>query len=227
MEKHVILALCSHERGIFYERFFHCNSNSTQHSFCSFSGFNEMIAIKFCTYHDSCAVVACANFWCDLIASNCMTVIRIFRLIWTLVYPLSFLANKQRRNQDRQISPHIIFKTRLAREGLCDTKAETYYLRCIQCYKYVVNKPSYELVNQWLASLISFFALKNIYLEVKLVHFWLLEIWDMEILKTSQIKNRKCGLKWGHGLIFQLGNSTNLQEEGPSMTKLVAITLTS
>ena len=31
---------------------------------------NTVIATKFCTWHDSCAVVACAKICCDLMASN-------------------------------------------------------------------------------------------------------------------------------------------------------------
>ena len=41
-----------------------------------------MIATKFCTWHDSCAVVACAKFCCDLMASKGITASRNFHWIW-------------------------------------------------------------------------------------------------------------------------------------------------
>ena len=40
------------------------------------------IAKKFCTWHDSCTVVACAKICCDLIVSNGITVRQSFHLIW-------------------------------------------------------------------------------------------------------------------------------------------------
>ena len=43
---------------------------------------NRVIATKVCTWHDSCAVVACANFCCDLMASNGITARRRFDRIW-------------------------------------------------------------------------------------------------------------------------------------------------
>ena len=39
-------------------------------SFHSHLDCNTVIATKFCTWHDSCAVVACAKICCDLMASN-------------------------------------------------------------------------------------------------------------------------------------------------------------
>ena len=46
----------------FHKRFFHCYSNSMDILFCSHPSCSEVIAIKFCTWHDSCAVMACAKF---------------------------------------------------------------------------------------------------------------------------------------------------------------------
>ena len=43
---------------------------------------NKVIATKFCTWHDSCAVVACAKVCCDLMASNGITARRSFHRIW-------------------------------------------------------------------------------------------------------------------------------------------------
>ena len=56
-------------RGPFHERFFHCNSNSMQISFCSHPSFNKVIGMKFCTWHDSCAVMVCAKI-CSKILSH-------------------------------------------------------------------------------------------------------------------------------------------------------------
>ena len=44
----------------FHKRFFHCNSNSMENSLCCHPSCNEVVAMKFCTWQDSCAVVACA-----------------------------------------------------------------------------------------------------------------------------------------------------------------------
>ena len=45
----------------FHERFFHRNSNSMEISFYCHYDSNTAIATKFCTWHDSCAGVACAK----------------------------------------------------------------------------------------------------------------------------------------------------------------------
>ena len=51
-------------------------------SFHSHLNSNTVIAIKYCSWHDSCAVVACAKICCDLIASNGITARRSFHRIW-------------------------------------------------------------------------------------------------------------------------------------------------
>ena len=43
---------------------------------------NTVIATKFCTWHDSCAVVACAKICRDRMASNGITARRSFHRIW-------------------------------------------------------------------------------------------------------------------------------------------------
>ena len=65
----------------FHKRFFHRNSNSMEISFHSHLDSNTVIATKFCTWHGSCAVVACAKICCDLMASNGITVRRSFHRI--------------------------------------------------------------------------------------------------------------------------------------------------
>ena len=56
-------------RGPFH-RFFHHNSNSIKISFCSHPCCSEVIAMKFCTWHDSCAVMPCAKFSSDTMPYN-------------------------------------------------------------------------------------------------------------------------------------------------------------
>ena len=51
-------------------------------SFHSHLDSNTVIATKFCTWHDSCAVVACAKICCDLMASNGVVARRNFDRIW-------------------------------------------------------------------------------------------------------------------------------------------------
>ena len=41
-----------------------------------------VIATKFCTWHDSCAVVACAKICCDLMTSNGVMARQSFHRIW-------------------------------------------------------------------------------------------------------------------------------------------------
>ena len=51
-------------------------------SFHSHLDSNTVIATKFCTWHDSCAVVACAKVCCNLMASNRIMARRSFHRIW-------------------------------------------------------------------------------------------------------------------------------------------------
>ena len=69
-------------RAPFHWRIFHRNSNSMEISFHSHLDSNTVIATKFCTWHDSCAVVACAKLCCDLMASNGIMARRSFHRIW-------------------------------------------------------------------------------------------------------------------------------------------------
>ena len=57
----------------FHEWFFHHNSNSMEISFCSHPSCSEVITIKFCTRHDSCAVMPCAKFCSDMMPNNGVT----------------------------------------------------------------------------------------------------------------------------------------------------------
>ena len=66
----------------FHLRFFRRISNSMEISFHSHLESYRMIATKCCTWHDSCAVVACAKICCDLMASNGIMARRSFRRIW-------------------------------------------------------------------------------------------------------------------------------------------------
>ena len=51
-------------------------------SFHSHLDSNIVIATKFCTWHDSCAVVACAKICCGLVASYGIMTRRRFHRIW-------------------------------------------------------------------------------------------------------------------------------------------------
>ena len=54
--------------------FFHHNLNVKEISFYSHPNPNKVIFTKLCAWHDSCAVVACAKFCCDInIDSNLIT----------------------------------------------------------------------------------------------------------------------------------------------------------
>ena len=51
-------------------------------SFHSHLDSNTVIATKFCTWHDSCAIVACTKIGCDPTAGNWITARRISHRIW-------------------------------------------------------------------------------------------------------------------------------------------------
>ena len=57
-------------RSPFYEHFFHRNSNSIENSFCSHPSCRKVITMKFCTWHNSCDVVACVQFHSEMISCN-------------------------------------------------------------------------------------------------------------------------------------------------------------
>ena len=64
------------------ERFFHRNSHSMEISFCCHPSCVEVIAMKFCTWHDSCAGVPCAKSYSDLIPYHGVTLKQNFHRIW-------------------------------------------------------------------------------------------------------------------------------------------------
>ena len=49
---------------------------------------SEVIAMKFCTWHNSCAVMACAKFCSDMISYNGGTLKPIFHRIWITIEKL-------------------------------------------------------------------------------------------------------------------------------------------
>ena len=57
-------------------------SNSTENSSCTYAKCNAVIARKFCTWHDSCTVVACAKFCSDMNPCNGVTLKPSFHRIW-------------------------------------------------------------------------------------------------------------------------------------------------
>ena len=56
-----------------------------QISFGSQPSSKEVIATKFCTWHDSYAVVACAKCCCDMITTNWITAKWILHWIWIVI----------------------------------------------------------------------------------------------------------------------------------------------
>ena len=64
----------------FHKSFFQRNSNLLEISFCSHPSGSEVIAMKFCIWHDSSAVVACAKFCSDMITNNWVTVKQYARI---------------------------------------------------------------------------------------------------------------------------------------------------
>ena len=72
----------SKNRGPFHERFFHCNSNSMENQFQCNSTAEYRIVIKFCTCHDSTAVLPCAKFHSDQFVSTWMNAEWTFHRIW-------------------------------------------------------------------------------------------------------------------------------------------------
>ena len=67
----------------FHWRFFHRDASSMEISFWFHIKSNKVIAIRFCSWHDRCAVVACATFCGDLMASNWIKAKQNFYQIWT------------------------------------------------------------------------------------------------------------------------------------------------
>ena len=60
-------------QGPFHEFFFKFNSNLVTISFWSHPSWREVTPIKFCTWYDSCTIVACAKLCSDIIPCNGVT----------------------------------------------------------------------------------------------------------------------------------------------------------
>ena len=67
----------------------------------------RVIATKFCTWHDSCAVVTCANTYCDLVASNGITARRSFHRIWIASKKIVSEASRHNRKNGQTNKLHI------------------------------------------------------------------------------------------------------------------------
>ena len=68
-------------KGTCHWLFFQRNWNSMQISFCCHLDFHKVIATKFCTWHNSCTILACAKMCFHLMASNRITARWIFHWI--------------------------------------------------------------------------------------------------------------------------------------------------
>ena len=69
--------------GPFHERFIHCSWNSMEKLVCSHPGCSEAIAIQFCTWHESYAVVTCTEFGSDIAPYNAVTLKQNLHRIWS------------------------------------------------------------------------------------------------------------------------------------------------
>ena len=76
---------CTRSGAHFISNFFHHNSNLMEISFYFHPNTNEVIPLKFCTWHNSCAVVACAKFCYDINISNWVTAKLNFHQIWIVM----------------------------------------------------------------------------------------------------------------------------------------------
>ena len=65
-----------------HERLHPRSSSPMEISFCFHPIYVNMIAMKFCIWHDNCAVVPCAEFCIDMISYNRVTLRPIFNQIW-------------------------------------------------------------------------------------------------------------------------------------------------
>ena len=68
-------------KGSFHWKSFICNSNLIEILFCSCVNSIKMITTKFCTWHDSCAVMTCAEICSDLWTSDQIKTQQIFHWI--------------------------------------------------------------------------------------------------------------------------------------------------
>ena len=74
-------------------------------SFYSHPNSSKVMATKFVTWHDSCAVLACAKFFCHLVTSDWITARRNFHQIWIVSKLL--LVKQAPNNRQQQYYMHI------------------------------------------------------------------------------------------------------------------------
>ena len=80
-------SICFHIRGPLHEPFFFCNSNLIENWFQCNSVVGYVNAIKFSTWHDSTAVMACAKFDSDHFNTSGMSTEWNFYWIWIAMDP--------------------------------------------------------------------------------------------------------------------------------------------
>ena len=68
--------------GPFHEWFFHLSSNFMEISICPHLGCNKLIAMLFCAWHDSWAVVVCEQFYSDMVPYTRVILKPTFHRIW-------------------------------------------------------------------------------------------------------------------------------------------------
>ena len=83
MDEHVLNA--SSAGSPFHQPFVHHNSNLMEISFCCHPYCHKVIVMQFCTWHNNCAVVTCAQFCSNMIPHNGVRLKSIFNQILILV----------------------------------------------------------------------------------------------------------------------------------------------
>ena len=98
-------------QGLLHLWFFHHTFNSIKISCCSHPNFHELIAMKFCTWHNSSAVMAYGKVCSSVIISNGVTMKLNFHQIWIIMEKLlvRWLAGSP-FNYDPSISNYIHYK---------------------------------------------------------------------------------------------------------------------
>ena len=94
-------------RGSFHQCFFHLNLNLMEIYFCSHVNSSKITAMKFCTWHDSFAVVACAKSCIDIVAKNMITLNQNFH--WIRITVGKLLVKWATNVENYDISQYISF----------------------------------------------------------------------------------------------------------------------
>ena len=115
-----------YQKNKFHKWFFHCNSNLMEMWFFSQASCREVITMKFCTWHDSCAAVTCAKFCSDMIPFDQVTSKPIFHRIWIRIENHSW--NEPQVHSVFYTQPSILYPKRKPRMTDCLMMYCYYYM---------------------------------------------------------------------------------------------------